>query len=166
MSNEAPRQAWSVVGDSSTGEITLRFGSYISSGVAIVATWELVNQLALRRSPTVVVFDFSEVTAFDAEAPPMIVQLLAPRVMQVERIDIIVERPIVRIAAVSALHLLGVPHTIRSRHDSGGVAQHFLELASTPPAGTSSVAPGTPAVTEETSAIAPGRAALADCGED
>lgn len=100
-----------VVFDRAAREITVTIDGHISSTLAIEAT-SAIARLLLAEGPAVVTLDLLEVDGFDIDAPVAAIQGLAPAVSAVARIDVLVRRWSVRLAAISALHILGVDFRI------------------------------------------------------
>jgi len=106
--------SWSVLDDPVTGEVIARLPPHISSEIAAATCVEIAQRLVERAQPTVVVIDLYEVDSIYAGAPLAGVRVLLPVASLIDRFDFIVRRRFVRIAAISAAHVLGVRYTVRS----------------------------------------------------
>jgi hypothetical protein len=106
--------SWSVCEDPSSGHVRMKFPRYVSTEIAVAATNEIARVLLERRMPAIIVADLAEVESFDVGAPIASVRAALPARVLIERVDIIARRRIVRLAAVSAAKVLGLPITLRS----------------------------------------------------
>jgi len=106
--------SWSVTEDSTTGALEIHLFGHVDVDTIHEAVSELVTRLRERAVPTLVVADLLDVTGFDVDVPVAAVRLAAPVSALIDAVEIIVQRRMVRIAAVSAAHLLGLRCTVRA----------------------------------------------------
>ena len=105
---------WSLVEDPARARVLVRFPAFVTAGIAAEATAAIARILCERGAAMVVVVDLAEVEAFEVHAPVAAVRAALKAVGLISRVELIVRRRIVRIAAVSAARILGLPCTVRS----------------------------------------------------
>jgi hypothetical protein len=106
--------------------LTLRFTGHISTDTAREAATWVATRLKVRGARLIVV-DLLDVNGFDPIAPVTTVEVLAGLAGYIGRVDVIVRSAFVRAAAISALHLLGVSHSVRSSREPAAWA--FIDEA-------------------------------------
>jgi hypothetical protein len=114
MSEESSAPACAVFDDPETGGLVARMPGYITGVMAAVTSAEIAKRLAERGTPRVVVVDLYDVEDQDVIAPLVAIKGVMAVVGLIERIEIIVRRQTIRIAATTAAHILGLNFTVRS----------------------------------------------------
>jgi hypothetical protein len=95
--------------------LLLRFCSHVTAEIAAATTAEVARRLRRRDRPTVIIADLTAVQSFDLKAPIAAVREAVAVTPMIERVEIIAERRIVRVASVSAARILGLRCVSRIR---------------------------------------------------
>jgi hypothetical protein len=103
-----------VTKDAHTGTVTLWILGHADTPTVTESIVELVHLLQERGRPTRIVADLLDVVSFDVDAPVAAARLAAPVVPLIEHVEIIARRRLIRIAALSAAHLIGLSCSVRS----------------------------------------------------
>ncbi len=94
--------------------IRLRFPRHVSSANAAAASEEVARVLLSGGRPRVIVADLLEVESFDPTAPIAALTGARRATHLIARVDLIVRHRVVRLAALAAVRVLGLPCTIRA----------------------------------------------------
>ena len=115
MSDQTTGRNWWVEDDARIGGVVIRLSGHVDTQTIREAVSELARLLREYGAPTKVVADLFEVTSFEPKAPVVAVQVAFPVARLIDEVEIIAHQIPVRIAAVSAAHLLGLKCRVR-RH--------------------------------------------------
>jgi len=108
---------WSVRDDPDSGRLIAQLPRYISGEIAAMTSAEVARRLTERGQPTVVVVDLYDVEDQDMIAPLVAMKGIMGVAGLIHRVDLIVRRQAIRVAATTAAHILGLNFTVRSERD-------------------------------------------------
>jgi hypothetical protein len=115
---------WKIFEHPACAMLTVRLPAHLTADVSRDVTTEMVVRLRAFSEPIPVVVDLYDVERFDVAAPMIAVRIVAPVVRLIDALDIIVRNRALRVAAITAAHVLGVPYQLRELREQTDPVAH------------------------------------------
>jgi hypothetical protein len=117
LGTEDSIDTWFMTEDHANRRVVLRFSGFITAKMAAGAIAAVVAAARHAGEPIFLVADLLDVKGSSHEATIAAIGQLPAGSRLVEGVELIVASRIVRVAAITAAHILGVPYLVRQERD-------------------------------------------------